>query len=58
LKIKQAFFVSLGGIGAGGRIQEGSEVHPIEYKKDWAVRRKIDDVNGVKYSCVTNAARG
>jgi len=24
---------------------------PIDYKKDWAVLRKIDEATGVKYTC-------
>jgi phosphonate transport system substrate-binding protein len=51
-KIKQAFFTfPWEGSALAVEFKREAKFIPIEYKKDWAVLRKIDDVNGVKYSC-------
>ena len=42
----------LGGLGAGqAEFKKEGKFIPIDYKKDWAVLRKIDEATGVKYTC-------
>jgi phosphonate transport system substrate-binding protein len=51
-KIKEAFlkFPWEGSALAAEFKKEGKFI-PIDYKKDWAVLRKIDEATGVKYTC-------
>ena len=51
-KIKQAFFnFPWDGSGLATEFKREAKFIPIEYKKDWAVLRKIDEASGVKYTC-------
>jgi phosphonate transport system substrate-binding protein len=51
-KIKEAFFVfPWEGSALAAEFKKEAKFIPIDYKKDWAVLRKIDDANGVKYTC-------
>ena len=51
-KIKEAFFNFLWeGSALQAEFKKEGKFIPIEYKKDWAVLRKIDEANGVKYTC-------
>ena len=51
-KIKEAFFnFPWEGSGLASEFKKEGKFVPIEYKKDWAVLRKIDEANGVKYTC-------
>jgi phosphonate transport system substrate-binding protein len=51
-KIKQAFFTfQWEGSALQAEFKKEGKFIPIEYKKDWAVLRKIDEANGVKYTC-------
>jgi phosphonate transport system substrate-binding protein len=51
-KIKQAFFTfPWEGSGLAVEFKKEAKFIPIDYKKDWAVLRKIDEANGVKYTC-------
>ena len=52
-KIKEASSPSRGRARRCNGIQEGRprKFIPIDYKKDWAVLRKIDEATGVKYTC-------
>jgi phosphonate transport system substrate-binding protein len=51
-KIKEAFFsFPWEGSALAAEFKRESKFIPIEYKKDWAVLRKIDEANGVKYTC-------
>jgi phosphonate transport system substrate-binding protein len=51
-KIKEAFFsFPWEGSALAAEFKKEAKFIPIEYKKDWAVLRKIDEANGVKYTC-------
>ena len=51
-KIKEAFFTfQWEGSALQAEFKKEGKFIPIEYKKDWAVLRKIDEANGVKYTC-------
>ena len=51
-KIKQAFFTfPWEGSALAAEFKKEGKFIPIEYKKDWAVLRKIDEATGVKYTC-------
>ena len=51
-KIKEAFFNFLWeGSALQAEFKKEGKFIPIEYRKDWAVLRKIDEANGVKYTC-------
>jgi phosphonate transport system substrate-binding protein len=51
-KIKEAFFTfPWEGSTLQAEFKKEGKFIPIEYKKDWAVLRKIDEANGVKYTC-------
>jgi phosphonate transport system substrate-binding protein len=51
-KIKHAFFTfPWEGSGLAVEFKKEAKFIPIDYKKDWAVLRKIDEANGVKYTC-------
>jgi phosphonate transport system substrate-binding protein len=51
-KIKEAFFTfPWEGSALQAEFKKEGKFIPIEYKKDWAVLRKIDEANGVKYTC-------
>jgi phosphonate transport system substrate-binding protein len=51
-KIKEAFITfPWEGSALAAEFKKEAKFVPIEYKKDWAVLRKIDDANGVKYTC-------
>jgi phosphonate transport system substrate-binding protein len=51
-KIKEAFFsFPWEGSALKAEFKKEDKFIPITYKKDWAVIRKIDAANGVKYSC-------
>jgi phosphonate transport system substrate-binding protein len=51
-KIKQAFFTfPWEGSGLAVEFKKEAKFIPIDYKKDWAVLRKIDEANGVKHTC-------
>jgi phosphonate transport system substrate-binding protein len=51
-KIKEAFFnFQWEGSTLQAEFKKEGKFIPIEYKKDWAVLRKIDEANGVKYTC-------
>ena len=51
-KIKDAFFsFPWEGSTLAAEFKKEAKFIPIEYKKDWAVLRKIDEANGVKYTC-------
>lgn len=51
-KIKEAFFTfPWEGSALQAEFKKEGKFIPIEYKKDWAVLRKIDEATGVKYTC-------
>jgi phosphonate transport system substrate-binding protein len=51
-KIKEAFFsFPWEGSALAAEFKREAKFIPIEYKKDWAVLRKIDEASGVKYTC-------
>jgi phosphonate transport system substrate-binding protein len=51
-KIKEAFFnFPWDGSALAVEFKKEGKFIPIEYKKDWAVLRKIDAATGVKYTC-------
>ena len=51
-KVKEAFFsFPWEGSALKAEFQKEDKFIPIEYKKDWAVLRKIDAATGVKYTC-------
>ena len=51
-KIKQAFFnFPWEGSALQAEFKREAKFIPIEYQRDWAVLRKIDEANGVKYTC-------
>src|SRR6476646_7933907 len=51
-KIKEAFFTfPWEGSALKHEFQKEDKFVPIDYKKDWAVLRKIDAATGVKYTC-------
>jgi phosphonate transport system substrate-binding protein len=51
-KVKEAFFsFQWEGSALKAEFQKEDKFIPIEYKKDWAVLRKIDATTGVKYTC-------
>jgi phosphonate transport system substrate-binding protein len=51
-KIKEAFFkFPWEGSALAAEFKKEGKFIPIEYKKDWAVLRKIDEATGVKYTC-------
>jgi len=51
-KIKEAFFkFPWEGSALAAEFKREGKFIPIEYKKDWAVLRKIDEATGVKYTC-------
>ncbi len=51
-KIKKAFFdFPWEGSALAAEFKKEGKFIPIEYKKDWAVLRKIDEATGVKYTC-------
>ena len=51
-KIKEAFFsFQWEGSDLKKEFKKEDKFVPITYKKDWAVIRKIDEANGVKYTC-------
>jgi len=51
-KIKEAFFTfPWAGSALANEFKREAKFVPIDYKKDWAVMRKIDEVAGVKYTC-------
>jgi phosphonate transport system substrate-binding protein len=50
--IKKAFFeFPWEGSALAAEFKKEGKFIPIDYKKDWAVLRKIDDATGVKYTC-------
>ena len=50
--IKKAFFeFTWEGSALAAEFKKEGKFIPIEYKKDWAVLRKIDEATGVKYTC-------
>jgi phosphonate transport system substrate-binding protein len=51
-KIKEAFFTfPWEGSALAAEFKREGKFIPIEFKKDWAVLRKIDEATGVKYTC-------
>jgi phosphonate transport system substrate-binding protein len=51
-KIKQAFFdFPWEGSALAAEFKKEGKFIPIEYKRDWDVMRKIDEANGIKYTC-------
>lgn len=51
-KIKEAFFsYPWEGSALAAEFKKEAKFLPIDYKKDWAVLRKIDEATGVKYTC-------
>jgi phosphonate transport system substrate-binding protein len=51
-KVKEAFFsFPWEGSALKQEFQKEDKFIPIEFKKDWAVLRKIDAATGVKYTC-------
>jgi phosphonate transport system substrate-binding protein len=51
-KIKQAFFdFPWEGSALAAEFKKEAKFIPVEFKKDWAVLRKIDEASGVKYTC-------
>ena len=51
-KIKAAFFsFPWEGSALQAEFKKEGKFIPIDYKKDWAVLRKIDETTGVKYTC-------
>ena len=51
-KIREAFFsFPWEGSALQAEFQKEGKFVPIDYKKDWAVLRKIDEATGVKYTC-------
>jgi phosphonate transport system substrate-binding protein len=50
--IKKAFFeFPWEGSALAAEFKKEGKFIPIDYKKDWAVLRKIDEATGVKYTC-------
>ena len=50
--IKKAFFeFAWEGSALAAEFKKEGKFIPIDYKRDWAVLRKIDDATGVKYTC-------
>ena len=51
-KIKEAFFsFPWEGSALANEFKKEGKFVPIDFKKDWAVLRKIDEASGVKYTC-------
>jgi phosphonate transport system substrate-binding protein len=51
-KVKEAFFsFPWEGSALKAEFKKEDKFIPITFKKDWAVIRKIDEANGVKYTC-------
>src|SRR6476659_330256 len=51
-KIKEAFFnFPWEGSALAAEFKKEGKFVPIDYKKDWAMLRKIDEATGVKYTC-------
>jgi phosphonate transport system substrate-binding protein len=51
-KVKEAFFsFPWEGSALAAEFKKEAKFIPIEFKKDWAVLRKIDEATGVKYTC-------
>jgi phosphonate transport system substrate-binding protein len=51
-KIKQAFFsFPWEGSALANEFKREAKFISVEFKKDWAVLRKIDEASGVKYTC-------
>jgi phosphonate transport system substrate-binding protein len=51
-KIKESFFsFPWEGSALANEFKKEGKFVPIDYKKDWAVLRKIDQATGVKYTC-------
>ncbi len=51
-KIKEAFFnFQWEGSALAAEFKKEAKFIPIDFKKDWAVLRKIDEATGVKYTC-------
>jgi phosphonate transport system substrate-binding protein len=51
-KIKEAFFTfPWEGSALQAEFKKEAKFIPIDFKKDWAVLRKIDEATGVKYTC-------
>lgn len=51
-KIKEAFFsFPWEGSVLAAEFKREAKFIPVEFKKDWAVLRKIDEATGVKYTC-------
>ncbi len=51
-KVKEAFFsFPWEGSALAAEFKREAKFIPVEYKKDWAVLRKIDEASGVKYTC-------
>jgi phosphonate transport system substrate-binding protein len=51
-KIKEAFFsFPWEGSALAAEFKKEGKFVPIDYKKDWAVLRKIDQATGVQYTC-------
>ncbi len=51
-KIKEAFFsFQWEGSALAAEFKKEAKFVPIDFKKDWAVLRKIDEATGVKYTC-------
>jgi phosphonate transport system substrate-binding protein len=51
-KIREAFFsFPWEGSALANEFKREAKFIPVEYKKDWAVLRKIDEASGVKYTC-------
>jgi phosphonate transport system substrate-binding protein len=51
-KVKEAFFsFPWEGSALKAEFKKEDKFVPITYKKDWAVIRKIDEANGIKYTC-------
>jgi phosphonate transport system substrate-binding protein len=51
-KIKDSFFnFPWDGSALANEFKKEGKFISIEYKKDWAVLRKIDEANGVRYTC-------
>jgi phosphonate transport system substrate-binding protein len=51
-RIKEAFFsFPWEGSALANEFKREAKFIPVEFKKDWAVLRKIDEASGVKYTC-------
>ena len=51
-RIKEAFFTfPWEGSALSGRVQEGGQVHSHRFQEGLGRPRKIDEANGVKYTC-------